>query len=175
MAENLRGMLANRRFAIPLIALLGICFVGLLLLGFVFILPSLKAGSEPVAQAAATHGAVAIPTTIAASATATVPPATATPKATATLVPIGTVIGSGAVVAETPILLSSGAGTTVALAAATQSTAEVQATTTTEASATSQPEEDELADTGIGWGLILFSGVGLAFVVLAARRLRLAS
>jgi hypothetical protein len=175
MPENLREMLANRRFAIPLIALLGICFVGLLLLGFVFILPSLKPQSEPVAQAAATNVAVAAPATKAASATATMPPDTPTPKPTATLVPIGTVMESGVGAAETPVLLSSGEGTTVALAAATQSVAEAEATSSSEASATSEPEEGELAETGIGWGLILFSGVGLAFVVLAARRLRLAS
>ena len=52
MAQNLRDTLSNRRFAIPLIALLGICFVGLLLLGIVLILPGLRDDSGQVAQEA---------------------------------------------------------------------------------------------------------------------------
>ena len=42
-----------------------------------------------------------------------------------------------------------------------------------QATATPLPE-DELADTGVGWGLIIFSGIGLAALVIFARRFRLA-
>ena len=38
MSQGLREMLANRRFAIPLIVLLAFCFVGLILVGVVLIL-----------------------------------------------------------------------------------------------------------------------------------------
>jgi len=35
-------------------------------------------------------------------------------------------------------------------------------------------QSNELADTGLGWGLIIISGVGLAALLAGARRLRLA-
>jgi hypothetical protein len=46
---------------------------------------------------------------------------------------------------------------------------------TTEPAETETVEDEELAQTGIGWGLILFSGVGLGLLAVAARRLRMAS
>ena len=46
---------------------------------------------------------------------------------------------------------------------------------TATAEATSIPVTDEeLADTGIGWGLVLFAGVGLAGLAIVARRFRMA-
>jgi hypothetical protein len=39
---------------------------------------------------------------------------------------------------------------------------------------TPTPAGDELAQTGLGWGLVLVSAVGLGAVAIAARRLRLA-
>ena len=42
-----------------------------------------------------------------------------------------------------------------------------------EATATSEPEDEELAQTGVGWGLVVASGTGLAALAVAARRLRL--
>ena len=57
MSQGLREMLANRRFAIPLIVLLGFCFVGLILVGVVLILkPGSPDADEPVAQATNTPG-----------------------------------------------------------------------------------------------------------------------
>ena len=52
MSQGLREMLANRRFAIPLIVLLAFCFVGLILVGVVLILkPGAPNGDGDVAQA----------------------------------------------------------------------------------------------------------------------------
>jgi hypothetical protein len=179
MAQNFRDMLANRRFAIPLIGLLGVCFIGLLLLGFVFILPSLKSDTGRVAEVPATEAAAAPAATKPPSAAATVPPNTPTPKPTPTLVPVGTAVESAAGGAATAPVTTGSTGTTASVAAATQLLAEVVATpeggSGDQLNPTPQAEEEELAQTGIGWGLILFSGVGLALVAIAARRLRLAS
>jgi hypothetical protein len=46
--------------------------------------------------------------------------------------------------------------------------------TVEEATTTPEPE-DELADTGVGWGLVVFSAIGLGALVIVARRLRMAS
>lgn len=42
-----------------------------------------------------------------------------------------------------------------------------------EETATTEPEDQELAQTGVGWGLVLASGAGLAALAVAARRLRM--
>jgi hypothetical protein len=60
MSQGLRDMLANRRFAIPLIVLLGFCFIGLLLIGVILIWkPGAQPVEEPVAQITATTAATA--------------------------------------------------------------------------------------------------------------------
>jgi len=49
MSQGLRELLANRRFAIPLIVLLAFCFVGLLLIGVILIWkPGLPTRSEAI-------------------------------------------------------------------------------------------------------------------------------
>ncbi len=153
MGQGLRDMLANRRFAIPLIVLLAFCFIGLILVGVVLIL---KPGAdESVTQATNTPGLEP-----AVEATATLPPTwTPTTRPTPTLVPLGTsVLPAGG--DETPT---------------TAATAEATATSTQSPQATDVPiTDEELADTGIGWGLVMVSGVGLALLAVAARRLRLA-
>ena len=159
MSRDLRDMLANRRFAIPLIILLAFCFVGLILVGVVLILrPGASDGGEPVAQATAT--VTLVPTD---QATSTPSPTNSpTPRPSPTLVPLGT--ATEAALAGTP---SSTPTSTP--------TAESTSTTSPGGEATATPQtEDELAQTGVGWGLILFSGAGLAVLVLVARRLRLA-
>jgi hypothetical protein len=164
MSQGLRDMLANRRFAIPLMVLLAFCFIGLILVGVVLILrPGAPDGGEPVAQATSTQPLepTALPTSTRA------PTDTPTPRPTPTLVPLGTEVSSSG---GTPVS-SVGEGATPTGAAAT--TAATEESTPGAATATPQTEE-ELAQTGVGWGLILFSGVGLAILVLVARRLRLA-
>jgi len=74
MSQGFREMLANRRFAIPLIVLLAFCFIGLILVGIVLILR--PGDGAPVAQA----------TTPAATATRS-QPVTFTPSPTATPLP----------------------------------------------------------------------------------------
>jgi hypothetical protein len=167
MAEGLREMLANRRFAIPLIALLALCFIGLLLIGFVIIFRPGENG-EPVAQATST--ATALPTDTSPTA-APSPTNSPTPSPTPTLVPT-----IGAVTEEET---DQPAVTTEPDATDTGGEATVEPTTEEGAGdqETPTPEEgeDELAQTGVGWGLVLGSAVGLAALALVARRLRLAS
>ena len=168
MSEGLRDMLANRRFAIPLIILLAFCFIGLILVGIVLILrPGAPADGTPVAQATAT---TALEATTEPSSTVK-PVDSPTPRPTPTLVPLGTSVESeNAGTPESPAGTSeSSSGTPVGSAGTDEPTAEA----TGEATATPQTE-DELAETGVGWGLILISGLGLAMLVLVARRLRLA-
>ena len=170
MSQDLRDMLANRRFAIPLIILLAFCFVGLILVGIVLILrPGASDGGESVAQATAT---VTLEPTDRLTSTPA-PTDSPTPRPTPTLVPLGT--PTELVPAGTPVSSAGGDATPTGESATASVTAEATSTTapTGEATATPQPE-DELAQTGVGWGLILFSGAGLAGLVLIARRLRLA-
>lgn len=178
MAQNFREMLANRRFAIPLIALLGVCFIGLLLLGFVLILPSLRGDGEEVTEEPPTEVIVEVTDTEIPAPPTAEPTETPTTRPSPTMVPVGTTVVSGT---EEP--------TSEATEEAT--TAPGEGTETVEPGATEEPtpeggygdqptatptvEDDELAETGVGWGLILFSGLGLALVVIAARRLRLAN
>jgi hypothetical protein len=57
----------------------------------------------------------------------------------------------------------------------TAATAEPTATAEQTAEETPVPiTDEELADTGIGWGLVLFAGVGLAGLAIVARRFRMA-
>ena len=156
MSQTVRNLATNRRFAIPLIILLALCLIGLLLLGIVLV----SSRNKPVAEATAT--ATLQPTQT--SVLTTVPTATAQPtaKPTNTLVPVGTPV-SVASATLPPVVADTAAPTT----GPTPGTDE-QPTAT-------PPDEDELADTGVGWGLILASGVGLALLFIAARRLRLAS
>lgn len=162
MSQGVREMLANRRFAIPLIILLAFCFVGLILVGIVLIVkPGAPDGDEPVAQATNTPGLQ--PTEQATSTQAPTDEPTARP--TPTLVPLGTPVDSTS--GGTPV--SSVGGD------ATPTTAATAAPTATSApAATATPTTDEeLADTGIGWGLVLFAGVGLGVLAIASRRLRM--
>ena len=154
MSQGLRDMLANRRFAIPLIILLAFCFVGLILVGVVLIL---QPSSDDAAAAVTDTPVVDEPT---AQATATLPPTEEpTARPSPTLVPVGTPVTS-AVGDETPT---------------TAATAEPTAAPTESPQATDIPVTDEeLADTGIGWRLVLFAGVGLGLLAVAARRLRMA-
>ncbi len=157
MSQGMREMLSNRRFAIPLIVLLAFCFIGLILVGVVLILrPGAPEEGTPVAQATSTTEveATALPTST--------PTNSPTPRATPTLVPVGTPVSS---VSEGTPVTSAGGEPTPTTAAATGAPTPQP---------TSAAEEEELADTGIGWGLILFSGAGLAVLVIMARRVRLA-
>jgi hypothetical protein len=179
MAQNFRDMLSNRKFAIPLIALLGVCFVGLLLLGIVLILPGLRstADSERVADAIPTEAAVEPEPTEVPNTPTLAPTTTPTPEATPTLVPVGTQ------------LASADANATATVKAEAQATSDASATkeaATDEptpegmgdqpaATATPAIEDQELAETGVGWGLVIFSGAGLAAVAVAARRLRMSA
>ncbi len=157
MSQGLRNMLANRRFAIPLIVLLAFCLVGLILVGVVLILkPGAQDADEPVAQATSEPESTA--TALATSAVE--PTQEPTDRPTPTLVPLGTV---GTVVSgdedEAPTVAP---------------TAQPTATSGSSTEATDVPiTDEELADTGLGWGLALFAGVGLALLAVAARRLRM--
>ena len=165
MSQGLRDMLANRRFAIPLIILLAFCFVGLILVGVVLILrPGAPDGDEPVAEVTDAPGLdVTEQATVAPTATETSPP-----KPTPTLVPLGTSVDSAA--GETP-------GSPVSPDETPTTAATAEATATAEQAAEETPvpiTDEELADTGIGWGLVLFAGVGLAGLTIVARRFRMA-
>ena len=168
MSEGLRDMLANRRFAIPLIILLAFCFIGLILVGVVLILrPGAPADGTPVAQATVTE---ALEATEAPTWTPQ-PTDSPTPRPSPTLVPMGTSVDS----AGTPEGTADAEGTPVDSAGTDEPTAEATATGSDAAEATTTPgTEEELAETGIGWGLSIVSGLGLAVLVLVARRLRLA-
>jgi hypothetical protein len=165
MSQGVREMLANRRFAIPLIILLAFCFVGLILVGVVLIVkPGAPDADEPVAQATNTPGLQ--PTEQATSTQAPTDEPTARP--TPTLVPLGTPVDSTS--GGTPVSSVGGDATPT-----TAATAEPTATAGQGAQATATPiADDELADTGIGWGLVLFAGIGLAVLAVASRRLRMA-
>ena len=91
MSQGLRDMLANRKFAIPLIILLAFCLIGLILVGVVLILrPGAPDSGTPVAQTTFTPTLEPtqrpIPTSI--------PTDTPAPRATPTLVPLGTLVTS---------------------------------------------------------------------------------
>jgi len=201
MSQGLRDMLANRRFAIPLIVLLAFCFIGLILIGIVLIWqPGAPDRGEPVAQE--TASATAEPTDLATfTPTAT---STSTPRPSPTLVVLDTP-GAGTPGAETPDEETPGAETpgveeplSTAEVGETQVAAEqtmtadagqtgssADQTATAEAASGEEPtaaptdtatvDDEELAQTGVGWGLILFSGVGLGLLAIAARRLRMAN
>jgi len=161
MSQGLRDMLANRRFAIPLIVLLAFCFVGLILVGVVLILkPGAPDADEPVAEVTNTPGLEATSTQVATE----VP----TRRPTPTLVPLGTPVDSAS--GGTPVSPVGEDATPT-----TAATAEPTATSGQSAEATATPVTDEeLADTGIGWGLVLFAGIGLAGLAVVARRFRMA-
>lgn len=167
MSQGLREMLANRRFAIPLIILLAFCFIGLILVGIVLILrPGEGDNGGPVAQATTPAAAAtqAQPVTFTPS-----PTATRTPRPSPTLVPMGTVASGTAEPSATASVTPTEVGSPLATATpASGGSASAQAT------ATPVAQDDELADTGLGWGLIVFSGLGLAILLAGARRLRLA-
>ncbi len=166
MSQGFRDLLSNRKFAIPLIALLALCFVGLLLLGIAFILPALKGGK--VAQATATPAASAtqMPTSTPVPTNTPTPKPSPTPVIVYTFTPAPTGQPTAAVGATAS---PTSPGTAPAT---TQPTSAASPTVTP--TPTSQAEEGELAQTGVGWGLILFSGLGLVLLAFVARRLRLA-
>jgi cytoskeletal protein RodZ len=179
MSQGLRDMLANRRFAIPLIILLAFCFIGLILVGIVLILrPGAEDGNQPTAVAEITS--TVTPTAEELVTFTPTPTETPTPRPTPTLVPIGTggtsTTATSATGAEPT---AAGAGTAVAQVTASTvsvptTTPSVAATSGGQATATPTSETGELAQTGAGWGLILFAGAGLAMLAVVARRLRLA-
>jgi hypothetical protein len=171
MSQGLRDMLANRRFAIPLIGLLALCLIGLFMIGIVIIFQPGK--SDELADQAGDSLAMAIQSSAVAPTNTPEPTWTPSPttmptsRPTATLVPVGTVTSQPLPTPTATALL----------------VAEVQATATTFATseqpvaqATDAPtaEDSELAETGLGWGLVLMSGVGLAALAFVARRVRLA-
>jgi hypothetical protein len=166
MSREIRALLANRRFAIPLIALLGIAFVGLILVGVILI--TRPGTSDDGSQAALATSTSALEATERPTTTA-LPSATVEPSSTPTLVPLGTpaspsetdVADASTSEAETP-------SDEEATAQPTPGSGDSPAATAT------APTEDELADTGVGWGLIVLSAIGLSGLVLLARRLRLA-
>ena len=162
MSQGLRDMLANRRFAIPLIILLAFCFVGLILVGIVLILR--PGDGEPVAGVTDTPAAES---TTEPTATLT-PTKEPTPRPSPTLVPLGTPTEPAEEgTAESP---TDGNETP-----STDATPEATATSGQDAQATATPiADEELADTGIGWGLVIFAGIGMGLLAVAARRLRLA-
>jgi hypothetical protein len=171
-------MLANRRFAIPLIALLAFCFIGLILVGIVLILRPGAPKGTPVAEAttAADQGRSGTTQVIEEPTWTPAPTNTPTAKPSPTRVVLGTQVSSGGGSATaTLVAVGTPAGTSAAAATTQVPTAGTPAgAATTAPSATAMPEE-ELAQTGIGWGLILASGVGLALLAIVARRVRLAS
>lgn len=165
MSQAFRDMLANRKFAVPLIALLFVCFVGLVLVGAVLLL---RPGSDDGGRSTALAGEDITPSVTAVNLVTAMPAATstATPRPSPTLVPLATVdVGSAATAA--PTAGEGGEATPVATMAATAAAANADAENNTDG-------DGELADTGLGWGLILFAGSGLAALTVAARRLRLA-
>lgn len=169
MSQGIRDSLANRKFAIPLIVLLGFCLVGLILVGVVLLL---RPGDSDDTQATQVAGGMLTPTVKAVDlVTFTPAPAnTVTPRPSPTLVPVATVgEGTAGAPAGTGTVISvAGSPTAQATAAATSAVSQATATIAPTAS------DDELAQTGVGWGLIIFAGGGLAALGVAARRLRLA-
>ncbi|MGC9335630.1 MAG: hypothetical protein ACP5JJ_15890 [Anaerolineae bacterium] len=97
------------------------------------------------------------------------PTLTRTPKPSPTLVPLGTVVTSGTAEPSATALPAPSEEPSPAATATTVSGGGLA-----QASATPVSQSDELADTGLGWGLIIISGVGLAALLAGARRLRLA-
>ncbi len=168
MSQGIRDTLANKKFAIPLIVLLGFCLVGLILVGVVLLL---RPGEGDDGQPTQVAGEV-VTASVTAADLATFTPAptnTVTPRPSPTLVPVATVgAGTGTPEATSAVSSAAGSPTVGATAAATSSVS--QATATIAAA----NGDGELADTGLGWGLILFAGAGLAALGVAARRLRLA-
>ena len=166
MSQGVRDLLSNRRFAVPLIALLAFCFIGLLLIGIVLIMRPGATGDRGAVAGATVSPTVtsSVPPTVTATPS---PSPTASPTSSPTLVPVGTV--------TTEVDAEGTVAPTSTLVAAPGSQAE--ATTEpagAEAEETVSPEDDEeLAQTGLGWGLVLASGAGLAGLAIAARRLRL--
>lgn len=168
MSQGLRELLANRRFAIPLLVLLAFCFVGLLLIGIILIWkPGLPTKGGTVAQATATP-----PPPV--TSTQPLPPTftpthSPTPKPSPTLVPVGPTVGGATPTATTE--------TTVPASEeiAPTSSAPAPTSTTPPGAQETTAEDEELAQTGVGWGLILTSGTGLALLTFVARRLRLMS
>jgi len=179
MAQGFRDMLANRRFAVPLIILLAFCFIGLLLIGVILIWqPGAPEPETPVAGVTST--ATARPTD-SVPATSVAPTDSPTPRPSPTLVPVGTVVDSAAAAeTATAAAAAGGEGEATATVTATTGAAATAEATSDQGSAAEETlvpgsEDDQLAQTGVGWGLILASAVGLAALVVAARRLRLAS
>ena len=158
MLQGLRDMLANRRFAIPLIVLLLFCLAGLILVAIVLIFkPGAQDADDAVAQATSTPE----PALTAAATSDVEPTEVPTRRPTPTLVPLGTSVGS--------------TGGDEDAAPTTAPTAEPTATSGSSTEETPVPiTDEELADTGIGWGLALSAGAGLALLAVAARRLRMA-
>jgi hypothetical protein len=184
MSQGLRDILTNRRFAIPLIILLAFCFIGILLIGIVLIWrPGLPAGQQPEARVELTATQAA---TSAVAPTKAAPPTQApTAKPTPTLVPVGTAVSSGGD-STTELGSPAAAPTSGQSEASAGGSATVQPTPTTggsiQGAGTSQQQDpgspagdSELAETGVGWGLVLASSMGLAVLAFVAHRLRLAN
>ena len=174
MSQGMRALLANRKFAIPLIALLALCLIGVLMIGIVIVAQPGQAG-ELVAKAEVPLdigvGAVsAVPGEALEPTAMPSPVASPTPRPTATWVPVRT--------ASNQTLPMAAATATVAVVAQAQPLTSNPATSArllAQASDDPSAGDSELAETGVGWGLVMASGIGLAMVVLFARRMRLAS
>jgi cytoskeletal protein RodZ len=170
MSQGLRDMLANRKFAIPLIVLLAFCLIGLFMIGIVIVF---RPGHADEPADVGDPLAMAAESTVIASAEILEPTATPSPTATPTRRPTATLVPVGTATSQS--LSTSTVPATAEPVAEVQPTAAATSAQPT-AQATDDPAADsELAETGVGWGLVLFSGVGLAALALVARRMRLAS
>lgn len=176
MTGNLRSLLTNRRFAIPLIVLLGFCFIGLLMIGFVLIF---RPGAETKADTEARIAAVAPTSPTAKRTSSPIPEASSTSTPRPTLTPFSTSTKEATEeAASTTVAMTTATPTSESEAGPTETPTATAEEGTSEPTASPEPEEtgdDELAQTGIGWGLVFISAVGLAGLVIVARRLRLAS
>jgi hypothetical protein len=146
--------------------------IGLILIGVVLIWQ--PAALDDLGRLAQATTAVLPEETETATPTAT---KTATPRPSPTLVPLGTqpaatpeTTASGAEAEETQDVAEQ---TMTAVAVDTAAAQGGNGEEATPAPTESPEEDDELAQTGIGWGLILFSGAGLGLLAAVARRLRL--
>jgi hypothetical protein len=97
------------------------------------------------------------------------PTATRTPRPSPTLVPMGTVEPGAAQPSATASATATEVGSPLATSTPVSGGSALPQPTSTPVA-----QDDELADTGLGWGLIIFSGLGLAILLAGARRLRLA-
>ena len=179
MSQSIRDLMANKKFSIPLLILLGFSLVGLILAGVVLLQ---RPGGEPTAEPTQVAGAALTPSVTAADLVTFTPAPTNTPTAepsptllpvapvaSPTLLPVAPVTSvAGGTPAATATARVAGSASPTPQNTATPDTAVSQATATTAAT----DSDGELAQTGLGSGLILLAGGGLAALAVAAHRLR---